>query len=215
MNTPSYRLYHYWRSSASWRVRIALAWKKIEFESIPVNLLDGESESPAHLKRNPAGFVPVLELNRGPHAGEKLTESLAIIRYLEETHPEAPTLFPGTAFDRAKIWALAEVVNSGTQPFQNISVMEKHSVDGEEQKRWSIHWITHGLEVFETLIQSGKGQFSHGDHFSLADTCLIPQVYSAKRYDIDLSAFPKLKHIYETSLNLPAIVQSHPDRYKP
>src|SRR4051812_9809497 len=97
-----YHLYHYWRSSSSWRVRIALAWKNLAYHTTHVGLLNGESESAEHLKRSPAGFVPVLELKTGIHAGAFLTESLAIIRYLEETHPEAPTLFPGSALDHAR-----------------------------------------------------------------------------------------------------------------
>ena len=157
MITPEFNLYHYWRSSSAWRVRFALHHKGISFNPIAVNLLNGESESEAHLKRNPAGFVPVLEILNGTHRGTFLTESLSIIRFLEESHPNSPSLFPGTAIDHAHIWSLAEVINAGTQPLANIPVTDFHSQDAEEKKRWTQHWIRNGLETFETLARTKAG----------------------------------------------------------
>jgi maleylacetoacetate isomerase len=210
---PRYRLYHYWRSSSSWRVRLALDWKSIPFEPVAVGLLNGESEAPEHLRRNPAGFVPVLEI-----PGEKnpfLGESLAIIQYLEAVHPECPTLLPGSPLDRARIWALAEVVNAGIQPIQNIPVMERHSSDPGEQKAWARDFIGRGLAVYEKLCRETAGKFSVGDAFSLADACLIPQIYNAQRYEVDLSAFPVLSAVDERCRALAVYESSHPDRYKP
>jgi maleylacetoacetate isomerase len=210
-----YHLYHYWRSSTSWRVRLALEWKKLAYETTHVGLLNGESESPEHLKRNPAGFVPVLELKTGTHTGSYLTESLAIVRFLEETHPEAPTLFPGSALDHARIWALAETINSGTHPLQNLPVLAEVSDDLDAQKKWARHWIKHGLSVFEELATRKPGKFSHGDHFSLADLCLIPQIYNAERYNVTLESFPRIQAIQSACRDLPAVLKSHPDHFKP
>ena len=212
-SSAPYRLYHYWRSSSSWRVRFALEWKGILYEAVPVNLLNGESESPEHLKRNPAGFVPVLEVPTDPI--EYLTESLSIIRYLEESHPEAPSLFPKTPLARAKVWALAEVINSGTQPIQNIPVMAMHSSDPDEQKRWSRHFIEEGLSVYERLCSQTAGRYSFGDELSLADLCLMPQLYNAERFQVSWDSFPHISRIEKSCRTLSAYQKSHPDQFKP
>ncbi len=208
--STSYLLYHYWRSSSSWRVRWAFEHKRIPFEAIHVGLLNGESESEEHLKRNPAGMVPVLELSDG----NRLTESLAIIRYLDEVHPSEP-LQPKNPLDRARVWALAEVINSGTAPIQSLNVMYYHSQDPAEQRKWSQHWIRSGLSIYEKLVAGQAGLYSHGDVASLADLCLIPQCYNALRYDIDLSEFPTISRIHESAKLLEPYQKSHPDRYMP
>jgi len=205
-----FKLYHYWRSSSSWRVRFAMEYKKIPFEPIAVSLLNGESESPEHLKRNPAGLVPVLETPDGKY----LTESLAIIRYLEEIHA-TPTLFPGTPLDHARIWALAEVINSGTHPIQNPPVVQRHSSDPAEQKRWMQYWIHQGLETYEKLCTAEAGLFSHGDQLSLADLCLIPQCYNATRHGVDFRQFPTIARIHDSCSALESLKKSHPDIYQP
>ena len=210
--TPLYRLYHYWRSSSSWRVRLALDWKALRYEAIPVNLLNGESESPEHLKRNPAGFVPVLEI-----PGEKhpyLSESLAIIQYLDSMHPER-SLLSGTPLERARIWTLCEVINAGIQPIQNIPVLERHSSDAGEQKAWAREFIGKGLSTYEALCSETAGKFSFGDVFSLADVCLIPQIYNAERYQVDLAEFPNVLRIHSHCKQLTVFESSHPERYKP
>jgi maleylacetoacetate isomerase len=214
MSSPSpYRLYHYWRSSSSWRVRMALDWKGIPYEAFPVSLLDGEAEGSEHLRRNPAGFVPVLEIP-GSH-GPYLTESLAIIEYLEETHPGLPALLPGSPENRARIRALAEVINAGTQPIQNIPVLERHSRDPAEQKAWAREFIARGLETYEKLCAPLAKTYSVGDAFSLADLCLIPQVYNAERYQVDLRQFPVISAIDARCRSLAVFESSHPDRFKP
>ena len=193
-------------------MRLALEWKGITADLVDVHLLNGESESPEHKARNPAGFVPVLELLP---SGTFLTESLAIIRYLEEVHPDLPSLLPGSPVDRAKIWAMAEVINAGTQPIQNIPVVNRHSSDPLKQKEWIQHWIKEGLQTFEILSKQRPGKFAYGDTFSLADACLIPQIYNAERYEVSLDAYPRIREAIQNSKDLRAVVQSHPDRYEP
>jgi maleylacetoacetate isomerase len=215
MTHTGYHLYHYWRSSASFRVRIALFWKNIPVSFTHVGLLNGESETPEHLARNPAGYVPVLELKSGAHAGTMLTESLAIIRYLEEVHPESPTLFPGNVIDHAKIWALSETINAGSQPLINLPVLAKYSSDANAQKEWAQHWIRHGLQVFEILASQTPGSFSHGNEFSLADVCLIPHLYAADRFQVSLIDFPRIRAIQKACATIQALTLAHPEHYKP
>lgn len=203
------KLYHYWRSSCSWRVRWALAHKGLKTEMIGVGLLDGESESEAHLERNPAGFVPVLELDDGL----RLTESMAICEYLEEVYPEKPIL-PKKPVDRAYVRTLCEIINSGTQPLQNLSVLDAVSMDDARRKEWSAQWIGNGLGIFEKLLKR-SGAFCFGDSPTLADCFLVPQVYNALRNDVDLMRTPKVARIYETSLKEPSCAAAHPDRFKP
>ena len=210
MSEPTWKLYHYWRSSSSWRVRIALHWKGIPFDAIPVGLLDGESESDPHLSRNPAGFVPVLEVS----PGRFLTESLAILQYLEKTHPD-PALLPRDPWLLAKAWALSEVINAGIQPIANIPVMAHHSSDPEEQKSWCRHFIRQGLAVYESLLKETAKEFSVGSELSVADLCLIPQTYNAVRYQVDLEPFPLIRRIQEKCLELPAFHLTRPDCYQP
>lgn len=209
---PRLRLYHYWRSSSSWRVRWAFAFKGVESEMVPIDLLSGESESPEHLARNPAGFVPALEFI--DEENTYLTESLAIIQWIDELVP-APTLLPGSAMDRARIRQLAETVNSGTQPLQNLGAQYRHSDDPVERKKWAQHWNHLGLDVYEKLVRSTAGSYSFGDTLTLADLCLIPQCYNARRFDVDVSAFPIVSRIEAAALKAPSCVASHPDRYAP
>ncbi len=208
-----YRLFHYWRSSSSWRVRFGFSLKGLPYEPIAISLLDGSSEAPEHLERNPAGFVPVLEIPGNDH--HRLTESLAILLYLEERHPETPRLLPEDPYLKARCWALAETVNAGIQPIQNLPVLHRHSTDPEEQKNWARHFIRKGLEVYETLCAPIRGRFSVGDHPTLADLCLSPQLYNADRYQVDWSDLTHLVEIERACRELPAWTESHPDRFKP
>ena len=211
---PLYRLYHYWRSSSSWRVRFALDFKSIAYEPIAISLLNGESESPEHLARNPAGQVPVLEVQAHPKPVH-LSESLSILQYLETVHPDRPSLLRGDPIQRAHIWTLAELINSGIQPFHNPPVLARHSADPEEQKKWAREFIRRGLETYEALSRPWAGQFSVGDLPSLADACLIPQVYSAERFGVDLTDFPGIRKIHENCICIPAYATSHADAHKP
>ncbi len=208
-----YRLFHYWRSSSSWRVRFALDFKGIPYEPVAVSLLNGESESPEHLSRNPLGTVPVLEIPGTP--ASLLSESLAILHFLEEAHPDLPCLLPGTPLERARIRMLAELINSGIQPFHNPPVLAQHSADPVEQKSWAAGFIEKGLHAYESHCKKTHGLYSVGDAPSIADACLIPQLYSAERFEVDWRAFPVISGV-ETNLRaLPAYQSSHAERFKP
>ena len=208
------RLYHYWRSSSSWRVRWALAHKGLPYEFIPVSLLNGESESPEHMARNPLGFVPVLEVTDDHGNTRRLIESIAILEGLEETHPE-PRLYPGDAWDRATIRSLVEIINADTQPLQNLPVQDLHSQDPEAKKTWARHWIIQGLTAFEKIASQTARAFSVGDALSAADLCLIPQVYNAKRYQVDLTPFPVISRICANAEQTSGWKLSEPECHNP
>ena len=200
----------YWRSSCSWRVRIALHHKGLAFESIPVHLLQGGGQqfTPEHRAANPMSQVPVLLVD-----GEPLAQSMAILEYLEEVHPE-PTLLPGTALDRARARQLAEVVNSGIQPIQNLGVMlhlrDEHGMEKPETVRFSAHWIRRGFVALEAMVRRFGGQYCVGDEVSVADLCLVPQLYNARRFKVDLAPFPSLTAVEQRLEQLPAFQAAHP-----
>lgn len=206
------RLYHYWRSSASWRVRWALELKKVPHEKIAVNLLAADEKSPDYLKKNPAGYVPCLDVD-----GKILAESMAILEWLEENYP-TPSFFDGDSYRRALVRRLAETVNSGIQPLQNLDVIKRVSEDKEEQAAWVRHWITRGMKVYEEILNSFDRRdfkFSVSNHPTLADLCLIPQCHAALRFQVDLAAFPACKSIYEHALTTPECTASTPERFQP
>jgi len=202
-------LFHYWRSSSSWRVRWALRLKRVDVKMVAVSLLNGESESPEHLKRNPQGYVPVLQVGH-----KYLQESVAIIEWLEELIP-SPSLYPGDSYQRAHIRALVEAINSGTQPLQNVSVVEKYSKDEAAKKEWMQHFIRKGLKSFEIMARDSAGKFSVGDQVTAADLFLIPQLYNAQRHEVPLSEFPLLVKINENAFKTKEVQESAPDKYKP
>ncbi len=214
---PKLRLYHYWRSSSSWRVRWALAHKGLRCEWVAINLLSDEPESAEHRLRNPTGFVPVLERldpEHADHASRYLGESAAIIDWLETVAPK-PALFPVEPWDRAIVWQLCEIINAGTQPIQNLNVTQAHSTDAAEQKRWNQLWIQRGLESFEARARPFAGRFSFGDHLTAADLFLVPQLYNADRNEVSLEHLPMLRRVKESCLELPSYRESHPDRFEP
>lgn len=201
-------LYGYWRSSSAWRVRIALHLKGIAFENVPVHLLEGggQQHAPAHLDRNPMGQVPVLSVEDGD-----LTQSLAIIEYLDETHPE-PALLPADPFVRAQARALAEMVNSGIQPIQNLSVLQAIEEIGGDKLAWGRRWIQRGLDRVEQVARITAGDFCVGDVVSIADLCLIPQLYNARRFGCDAQGWPTLLRIEAACDALEAFKAAHPDQ---
>lgn len=208
-----YTLYHYWRSSASWRVRWGMEIKKIPHEKIAVDLLTSEEKKAEYLARNPAGYVPCLVQAGQPPLGE----SLAILEWLEEVHP-TPSFFAGDSFLRARIRQLAETVNSGIQPLQNLDVTRKISPDKEKQDEWIRHWIVRGMGVYETILSSldRKGKkFSVSDSPTMADICLIPQCFASLRFQVDLAQFPQCKAIYEHALTTPECQASRPEAFQP
>lgn len=202
-----FTLYHYWRSSSSWRVRWALELKGLKAKMVPVNLLDGESDREPHLSRHPLGYVPVLTVN-----GRNMIESAAIVEWLEENYP-SPRLYPGDSFNRAHIRALVEIINADTQPIQNLNVVDYHSTDAAEKKRWQQHFIRRGLAAFEKISTARAGRFSVGDQITAADLYLVPQCYNAVRFDVALSEFPLIERIYNEAMKTPECHAAAPERY--
>jgi maleylacetoacetate isomerase len=199
-------LYHYWRSSCSWRVRWGLAHKGVSYVSVPVNILAGEHAGAEHKARNPAGLLPALKVK-----GRFFGESLAILEWLEEAYPEPP-LLPKDPLDRLYVRQLSLTIAAGTQPLQNPATL-KHYAEGEaERSRNARHFITKGLDVYETLLRaSGKaGSYSLGEQLTMADLCLIPQVYNALRYNVDMGPLPLCKRIYDACLRLPSCERAAP-----
>jgi maleylpyruvate isomerase len=207
------KLYGYWRSSSTWRVRIALAHKGLHYEYQAVHLVrdGGEQHQPAYREVNPMEEVPTLELH---HAGRprRLAQSMAIIDYLEAVVPEPP-LFPAEPFLRARARQLAEVVNAGIQPLQNSAVIsrvknELHADEGD----WARHFIARGLGALDLLGRETAGTFLIGDEPTVADVYLVPQLYNARRFSLDLAPYPTLLAIEAACLARPAFADSHPDK---
>jgi|APLak6261679142_1056127.scaffolds.fasta_scaffold00044_52 maleylpyruvate isomerase len=202
------KLFNYWRSSASYRVRLALGFKGLSYDYVAVNLQKGEQHDPSHVARNPWHSVPVLELDDGA----QLTQSVAIVEYLEETHP-TPALFPAAPLARARMRAMVEVVNSGIQPLHNLQVNNyvKDVLKGDP-KAWASTWIDKGLDALEAMAKQHGGKFMVGDQFTFADACLLPQLYGARRFaSVDAARVPTLIRIEETCLALDFVQRAKPD----
>jgi maleylacetoacetate isomerase len=207
-------LYDYWRSSASYRVRIALNLKGIEYSPVPVDLLLAEHKLSTHLARQPQGLVPALDID-----GKTLTQSLAIIEYLDETRPELP-LLPADAPGRARVRTLSYAIAMEIHPVCNTSVANHVTslVDGGDSIKtdWMRKFIRSGLTNLEVYLEAqSSGIYCHGDTVSMADCCLIPQLYNAERWGSDYSDLEKICAIEKACSKLPAFVQAHPDNCKP
>jgi len=204
------KLYGYWRSSASYRVRIALALKGVEVEHIAVNLREGEQGEGEHKSRNPQGYLPVLELEDGT----QLTQSLAIMDYIDATFRE-PDLMPRDAVKRSKLLAASLIIASDIHPIQNLSVLKyiraEYSQDDKGVKKWSAHWISNGFKALEEIAQQYDTPFFMTDTPSFFECCLIPQVYNARRFGLDMNDYPKLRDIDEMCNALPAFIKSVPE----
>jgi len=207
------RLYGFWRSTATWRVRIALGYKGVEFEYVPVHLRrgGGEQHTPAFRRKNPMGHVPVLECDDEGH-GLRLAESMAILEYLEERYPDPP-LLPADRRLRARARQLALLVVSAIQPLQNtrVQLYVKEQLRADEDA-WTRHWVTSGLTALDALTNETAGEFSVGNTLSVADVCLVPQLAFARRFRIDLGPYPTLLRVEEACAPLPAFVAAHADR---
>ncbi len=202
-------LYDYFRSSASYRVRIALKLKGLSYDSVPLALLDNAQRTPDYLSKNPQGLVPALL------DGEQLiTQSLAICEYLDETHPQ-PALLPNDAVGRARVRALALSIACDIHPLNNLRVLRRletqFSAEQSDKDEWYRHWIRTGFEAFEQQIQSTQGQYCFGDTVTLADLVLIPQVYNARRFNVDLNAYPSIVAIEQRCLALDAFAHAAPE----
>lgn len=204
-------LYDYWRSSASYRVRIALNLKGVAYASVPTSLLDGDQKAPDYVARNPQGFVPMLTID-----GHDLTQSLAIIDYLDAKYPEPP-MVSRDPLERATTLAQAMVIAADIHPVNNLRIL-KYLKDelGQEQEaiaRWYRHWITEGFAALETMApESG---FFGGGQPNLADVCLVPQMANARRFETDLARFPKLLRIDAACNQLEAFQKAAPEVVKP
>lgn len=208
-------LHGYFRSSAAFRVRIALNLKGLAFEQANHHLRKNEQRAEAYLKLNPQGLVPALEAD-----GLVLTQSLAIIEYLEETRPK-PALLPTDPASRARVRGLADIVACDIHPIDNLRVLRylRGSMGQDEAavENWYNHWIAEGFNAFEALLASSPqtGRFCHGDMPTLADVCLIPQVFNSQTYKMDLAPYPLIKRIYDTALVMPeferALPKNQPD----
>jgi maleylacetoacetate isomerase len=202
------RLHSYWRSSSSYRVRIALNLKGIAYDTVPVNLVARDHESGAYAALNPARGVPSLELDDGT----VLTQSMAILEWLDEAHPE-PALLPAGPVARAHVRAAALVFASEVHPVNNLRVINRLKAMGHSQDEtvdWMRHWMTRGFEAFTQLIEPDT-DFAFGATPGLADLCLVPQVYNARRWGLDLSPFARLTEIEARCLALPAFYAARPE----
>jgi maleylacetoacetate isomerase len=203
-------LYHYWRSSCSWRVRWALALKEVAYTQVPVNILGSEHRDAAYRAINPSGQLPSLVID-----GRSFSESLAIIDWLDETHP-SPPLYPRDPLAKLYVKQLALKIVAGTQPLQNPSLIKYFVPNEAERRKHTHHFIAEGLAVYEQLLAQGKpGLFSYGDSVTVADLCLVPQVYNALRFEVDLRSLPKIRRIYEHCLKTDACDQAAPHRFAP
>jgi maleylacetoacetate isomerase len=203
-------LYDYPRSSAAYRVRIALHLKGVDYERRVVNLLDGEQRSADYRALNPQGLVPMLEID-----GHRLTQSLAIINYLDLRYPNVP-LIPAVAAERAHVVGMAMAVACDIHPLNNLRVLKYlkgelgHSQD--EIDAWYAHWVSEGLAALEVMAKPQAGKFLFGDAPTGADVCLVPQLFNARRYNVPLDAFPTLLRADENANQLEGFAAAHPDR---
>ena len=205
------KLYGYFRSSAAYRVRIVLNLKGIEYQQVAVHLVEGTQHSEAYANLNPQGLVPTLVLDDG----RALTQSLAICEYLEETYPNPPVL-PDDAAGRARVRALAHLVACEIHPLNNLRVLKyltgAMGVDETNKLDWYRHWVNVGLAGLESHLagSSETGSFCHGEFPTLADICLVPQLFNARRFECDLEPFPTVRKIGENCEALPDFAAAHP-----
>jgi maleylacetoacetate isomerase len=207
------KLYSYFRSSAAFRVRIALNLKGIRYDQAAIHLRKNEQRAPDYLTLNPQGLVPALDDD-----GEILTQSLAIIEYIDETHPEPP-LLPGHPAARARVRALAQAIACDIHPIDNLRVLRYLAKPmGQDEKTvelWFNHWIAAGFEGIERMLaEDGQaGEFCHGDAPTMADTCLVPQVFNAQRYpSFDFKPYPTIQKIFANCMKLDAFDRARPEK---
>jgi len=207
-------LHTYWRSSAAYRVRIGLNLKGLPWESRPVHLVrnGGEQHADAYVRINPQQLVPTLE-----HGGLVLTQSMAILEYLDEAFAGTPPLLPREPEARARVRALAQLVGCDIHPLNNLRVMQyleqRLTAPTDARQHWTLHWMAEGFAALETLLASSAetGTFCHGDQPGLADACLVPQLYNAHRFGLDLAPYPHLQRIEAACLALPAFDSARPE----
>ena len=203
-------LHDYAKSSASYRVRIALNIKSLEYDHHKVNLLEGEQKSDEYRALNPQGLVPMLEID-----GLKLTQSLAIMVYLDQRFPDPP-LMPADPADGAHVRAMALAIACDIHPLNNLRVLKYLSgplrLGEDERQDWYAHWITQGFTALETMAAPGAGAFMFGDTPGLADVCLVPQMFNARRFNVPVDAYPTLLRADANATKIEAFAAAHPDR---
>lgn len=212
-----FQLWNYFRSSASFRVRIAMHYKGLDFDYKPVHLVrgGGEQHSADYRKLNPLGEVPCLIDTKNDKA---LSQSVAIFDYLDAMYVE-PRLFPEDPYDRAQVLRICEALNSGIQPLQNLKVLkyleDQLGLNADQRKAWTQHWIKQGLANLEQLLQSTAGSYCYGGEITAADMFLVPQIFTSKRFDVNVGDYPTINRIGELCLKHPAfdkaIPQNQPD----
>lgn len=214
MSSTELELYTYWRSSAAWRVRIGLELKGLAYVPRPVHLLrdGGQQHAADYATLNPQQLVPVLM-----HGRRAVRQSLAILEYLDEAWPDSVPLLPGSARERARVRALALLVACDVHPLNNLRVLQffeqQWNVPQPEREEWVRHWIAEGLDALEALVAEdpSTGAFCHGDLPGLADCCLVPQLYNARRFGMDVGAWPVLARIERACQALPAFQAAVPE----
>lgn len=202
-------LHSAWRASAPYRVRIALNLKGLAYDYAPVDLLAGQQKSPEYRTLNAQGLVPALEVD-----GHVLTQSLSIIEWLEETHPQPP-LLPKDPFDRATVRSMVGIVACDIHPVNNLRILKALAtlgVDEDGRNAWARRWIADGFEALEPMVARHGQGWSFGASPTLADCCLVPQVYNARRFGVDLAPYPAISSVADAALAHPAFAAAHPDR---
>ena len=205
------KLYTYFRSSAAFRVRIALNLKGLAYEPVFVHLAKGEHRAASYAKVNPQALLPTLELDDGT----RLSQSLAIIEYLEEAHPAKP-LIPRDVLGKARVRSLSYLIASEIHPVNNLRVLQhlKRALGQNEDQinTWYRHWIADGLAKLEAELSGGRGKFCHGDAPTMADCCLVPQIFNAKRYQSDLAPYPNTMRVFDACMKLDAFDRAQPSK---
>ncbi len=202
------KLYSYFRSGASWRVRIGLHWKGVPFETVAMDLRTGVQATPEWRERNPQGLIPLLELEDGT----RLTQSLAILEWLEEAFPEKPFL-PVDPLARAKVRAVALAIATDLHPVQNLGVLKRIETltDAETARQWAQDTIARGLTAVEAMIRDSGGPYAFGVVPTLADILIVPQLFNARRFGVELSAMPRILDVEAAASELPAFRKALPD----
>jgi maleylpyruvate isomerase len=202
------KLYTYFRSGAAWRVRIGLTWKGLPFTSVPINLKVGEQAAPEWRLRNPQAMVPALELDDGT----LLTQSLAILDWLEETHPH-PAFLPADPIQRARIRAVVLSIAADTHPIQNLGVLKRIEtlLGPDAARQWGHDTLVKGLSATEALVVRNPGPYAFGPLPTLADIVIVPQLLNCRRFGVDTTRFPRLMAIEQACADLPAFKAAHPD----
>ena len=207
-------LYSYWRSSCTWRIRIAMNIKGIKYEIKTVHLVKNEQSSDEFLAKNPIGRVPLLEftLRDGDNVtNHSIAESTAILEFLEEVFPDT-SLYPSNLVDKAKVRMICSEVASNIQPIQNLTVLNKLEELGCNKLEWAKYWIEKGLSALELIISETKGKYSFGDNITLADAFLIPQLYNARRFNINIDDYPNIANIEKNVQEIEAFINASPDK---